>query len=232
MVAVLGVLSGVVVVAMSATTERAEESACAADERALVTALEAFAVTSGAYGDEDALVAAGHLASTSSSHDVVLSGDSYSVVATGDCVTGGAEEVAIGDEVAAIESTTTTLAPTTTTTAAPTASASISTILSVSKVNLSTNKWKATSTVRVNDELGGAVSGAVVVMNVQRQSLAGKWSSLPDVSGTTDGAGVLVVSSANVNKYPVPKIRFRVASVTAQGLVWQQDSAWSVVSKP
>ena len=132
----------------------------------------------------------------------------------------------------ALVATTSTLPPTTTTTAPPEPTESISAITSVAAVNLSTNKWRATATVRVTDDLGDAVSGARVVLEVQQQGRTGNWSGLAGASGTTDGAGVTVVSSVDVNKYPVAGIRFRVASVSAQGLTWQRDDTWGAVPRP
>ncbi len=231
-VAVLGVLSGVVVFSVGAMTERAEQSACAADERVLVTALEAHAASTGSYVDQDALVAAGHLRSASSSHEVVLSADDYSIVPAGDCAPGSGVEVAAESGSAALVATTSTLPPTTTTTAPPEPTEATSTITSVAAVNLSTNKWRATATVRVTDDLGGAVSGAQVALEVEKQGRTGKWTGLAGTSGTTDDAGVTVVSSVDVNKYPVAGIRFRVTSVSAPGLDWKQDDTWVGVTRP
>lgn len=211
-IAVLGVLSGVVVFSMGTMTDQAEQHACAADERALRTAMEAYAVTSGGYVDEDELVAAGQLDSPSSSHEVVLAGDDYSIVPTGDCATDPAEELAAA--------------------AAPTATASISTIDSVAAVNLSTNKWRATATVRVTDDLGDPLGDVAVTLEVQRQARNGTWSDHAGASGTTDRTGALVVSTADVNKYPVAGFRFRVASVRAPGLTWRPDTAWAEVARP
>ncbi|MFN7147851.1 MAG: competence type IV pilus major pilin ComGC [Microthrixaceae bacterium] len=248
-IAMLGVVSGVAVFSMGTITDQAEKTACAADEQTLVTALEAYAIATGSYGDEDALVAAGYLDSISSSHDVELAAGGYSIIATGDCMADGTEEIAEGAEApdgageptagdgpgarSPVAVTTTAPAPTTTTTtAAPTATRSISSISSVRAVNVSTNNWRATATVQVTDELGEAVSGAGVTLDVQRQGRTGSWSDMAGVSGTTNGAGSVVVSSTEVAKYPVPKIRFRVSSVSAPGLAWQQNDDWSEVAKP
>ena len=240
-IAVLGMLSGVAVFGVGALMDRADETACAADERVLVTALEAHAATSGSYVDEEALVASGLLDSLSGSHDVVLSGDDYSIVPTGDCVTGGTDELAggatpgLGDPTAAMAEaapTTATTPPTTTTTTAPVATASLTSIAAVRALNLSTNTWRATATVGVTDDLGNAVGGARVTLDVQQQSRTGNWTNLAGASGTTDGSGMVMVSSVEVHKYPVPRIRFRVSSVSAPSLVWQQNDAWSEVPKP
>jgi Tfp pilus assembly protein PilE len=223
-VSVLGVLAGVAVVATGALTEAGQEQACAADERTLVTAMEAHAAAAGLHGDEAALVSAGYLASTSTLHDVVLTEDGYAIVAVGECSPDSSGVVMAADPVQAVESTTTTAAALATTAA--------STIVEVKAVNLNTNQWRATASVQVNDDLGQPVSGAAVTFNVQRQGLNGVWSDLASVSGTTDGAGSLTVSSAVVNKYPVPRIRFRTASVSAEGLDWQRNSDWSDVRRP
>ncbi|MEZ5242228.1 MAG: prepilin-type N-terminal cleavage/methylation domain-containing protein [Microthrixaceae bacterium] len=224
-VAVLGVLAGVAVVATGALTDAGQEQACATDERTLVTAMEAHAATTGVYGDEAALVSAGYLASASTLHDVVLSGDGYVVVTVGECSVEPSAVAMAADVVQAPDTTTTT-------TTAPIATMSVSSIVSVKAVNVNTNQWRATALVQVSDDLNQPVSGAAVTLNVQRQGLNGTWSDLASVSGITDGAGSLTVSSAVVNKYPVPRIRFRTASVSAEGLEWQPNSDWSEVRRP
>lgn len=224
-VAVLGVLAGVAVVATGALTEAGQEQACAADERTLVTAMEAHAAAQGVHADEAALVSAGYLAAPSTLHDVVMSGDGYVIVAVGECSVEPSAVAMAADVVQAPESTTTT-------TAAPIATTSVSSITAVKAVNVNTNQWRATASVQVSDDLDQPVSGAAVTVNVQRQGLNGAWSDLAGVSGITDGAGSLTVSSAVVNKYPVPRIRFRTASVSAEGLVWQPSGDWSDVRRP
>ncbi|MFN7151719.1 MAG: hypothetical protein ACK4V6_19850, partial [Microthrixaceae bacterium] len=154
----------------------------------------------------------------------VLDGDGYAIVPVGECSPESADMVMAADAVQAAE--------TTTTTTTPIATMSVSSIVAVKAVNVNTNQWRATASVQVNDDLDKPVSGAAVTLNVQRQGLNGAWSDLAGVSGTTDGAGSLTLSSAVVNKYPVPRIRFRTASVSAEGLDWQPNSDWSDVRRP
>lgn len=224
-VAVLGVLAGVAVVATGALEEAGQEQACAADERTLVTAIEAHAVATGVYGDEATLVSAGYLASASTRHDVVVDADGYAIVAVGECSPDSPGVAMAADVLQPVQSSTTT-------TTAPIATTALSSIAAVKAVNVNTNQWRATASVQVSDDLDQPVSGASVTLNVQRQGLNGAWSDLANVSGTTDEAGSLTVSSAVVNKYPVPRIRFRTASVTAEGLDWSPNDDWSEVRRP
>lgn len=79
-VVVLGILATIVVFAVRNSAADAEAAAYAADARTLETAQEAYAATSGSYGDEDELVAAGHLRQPSDLHDIVLDGGGFRVV--------------------------------------------------------------------------------------------------------------------------------------------------------
>lgn len=106
-IAVLGVLSGVVVVGVGAFRDDASTAACEADARTITTAQQAALATTGSYVTEDELVSIGLLSSTSNLHDVVLGDGGFSVVPVGDCA-GDGEELAegtedLGEEVAAEE---------------------------------------------------------------------------------------------------------------------------------
>ena len=97
-IAVLGVLSGVVVMATGALGERSQETACSADADTLRTAQEASRVTDGAYGDESDLVERGLLQGPSEYHDVVIDGDSYTLVGVGGCADSGTGPVEVAAE--------------------------------------------------------------------------------------------------------------------------------------
>jgi len=84
-IAVLAVLGGVATLGVSSLRENAEEGGCSADAQAIDTAEQALRVSSGAFGDENALVASGLLDGPSEYHDVVLEQDGYELVGTGPC---------------------------------------------------------------------------------------------------------------------------------------------------
>jgi prepilin-type N-terminal cleavage/methylation domain-containing protein len=98
-IGILGVLAAVVMIAVGGFSEQADNAACATDERSIVDAEEVQHAEVGNYLDEAGLVAAGRLRSESTNHDVVLTSDSYHVVAIGSCATD--DEVAAPDELAA-----------------------------------------------------------------------------------------------------------------------------------
>ena len=81
-IAVLAVLGGVATLGVSSLRENAEEVGCSADAKAIDTAEQALRVSSGAFGDENALVASGLLDGPSEYHDVVLEQDGYELVGT------------------------------------------------------------------------------------------------------------------------------------------------------
>ena len=96
-IAVLGSLSGVAVIAVGAIDDGAEQAACDADARVVRTAAESYFALEGAYVDEDGLVSAGLLADPSELHDMTVDGLAYEIVPVGDCVdAGGVDEVADG----------------------------------------------------------------------------------------------------------------------------------------
>lgn len=99
-IAILSALSGVTVIGVGAVQDQARRSACAADADTISTA-EGAALVTGGYLSEADLVARHLLASESTRHDVVLSGDSYRLIPVGDCATTGDEVAMEGSEVAA-----------------------------------------------------------------------------------------------------------------------------------
>jgi len=88
-IVILGVLSGVVVLAVGKLTSTSGATACSADARVVTDAEEAYAAQHLQYTSEANLVAAGQLQSASNMHDVVLNGGSYDIVATGQCADTG-----------------------------------------------------------------------------------------------------------------------------------------------
>lgn len=123
-IAVLATLGGVAVLGVNGLRSSATSSACRTDERILRLAEQSLQATTGAYGDENALVAAGLLDGPSSYHDVTSDGLSFTIVAVGECSGGGDTEAA--DASASEATTTEPVAPTVTT--APTTTAATPTI--------------------------------------------------------------------------------------------------------
>ncbi len=122
-IVILGVLSGVVVLAVGGLQSKSQSSACAADRSALETASEAFRAVNGTYATESQLVAAGQLRSESSMHDVTVGSDgALTLTAIGPCADAELIAAAPEDEVTPIAeptTTTSTVTSTTTTTTSP-----------------------------------------------------------------------------------------------------------------
>jgi prepilin-type N-terminal cleavage/methylation domain-containing protein len=85
-IVILGVMSAVVVFAVSNLSTKGDAAACAADSREVTNAEEAYHALNTGYASEADLVANGHLHSSSSLHDVTLTGGTYQVVPVGRCV--------------------------------------------------------------------------------------------------------------------------------------------------
>lgn len=85
-IAVLGILSGVAVLATGGFRARSQQAACAADRVTLQEAMERHRTVSGSYVTEAELVTSGELRSVSSLYDVTLASGDYTLVATGACV--------------------------------------------------------------------------------------------------------------------------------------------------
>lgn len=93
-VAILGVLSGGAVLAMTSIRDTAQQTTCAADAGVIDTAEEAAFVLGGDYLDEQGLVDAGYLKDSSALHDVTLAGSTYGLVPVGACDPSGSEVAA------------------------------------------------------------------------------------------------------------------------------------------
>ncbi len=87
-IVILGVLSGVVVFAVSNLTQKSQSAACAADERSITDAEEAYNARVGGYVSEAQLVSQGYLRQESALHDVTLTSGSYEVTPVASCLTG------------------------------------------------------------------------------------------------------------------------------------------------
>lgn len=74
-VVILGIVVGIVVVAVGGLTEGSARSACRADRRTIVIAEEAYQGLNGAYADEAGLKAAHLIARRSRFYDVVVTQD-------------------------------------------------------------------------------------------------------------------------------------------------------------
>ena len=87
-VVVIGILSAVVVFAVSGLQSQSTTNACAADRATLARAMEDGLVQHGAYPTESGLVSYGLLTTESSLYDITLANGSYTLVPTGKCATG------------------------------------------------------------------------------------------------------------------------------------------------
>lgn len=85
-IAIIGVLAGGAVVAVSTVRSSASAATCSADADTIQTAQDASWALRGGYAEEDELVEHGHLKEPSTLHDVVLNGSSFELVPLGDCV--------------------------------------------------------------------------------------------------------------------------------------------------
>jgi len=84
-VAVLGVISGVAVFGVGQLTGNAQDAACDIEARTITVAQEAHRVTTGAYGDLDALVDSELLSERPELHDVGLVAGGWQLVPLGAC---------------------------------------------------------------------------------------------------------------------------------------------------
>lgn len=89
-IVILGILSAIVVFAVSGISDRGQTAACQADKNALDTAEEAFyakSTPSPTYTTEAGLVSGGLLHAESTLHDITLGtgGSSYTVTAVAPC---------------------------------------------------------------------------------------------------------------------------------------------------
>lgn len=90
-IAVLGVLAGVAVLAVGALRDSSQEVACDMDAHSIDTAQDAYAIEVNRPGTEAELVSAGYLDAESQYHDVLVGIDSYELVGVGGCAGAPAE---------------------------------------------------------------------------------------------------------------------------------------------
>jgi prepilin-type N-terminal cleavage/methylation domain-containing protein len=118
-IVILGTLGGVAAVAVGKLHDGARSSACAATRSTVEAALESYRALYGTYTTEAGLVNAGILRSETSTYDIDLVGDSYALVATGDCADDVASDPSSdsgGTGAVTTTGSSTTVAPTTTAT--------------------------------------------------------------------------------------------------------------------
>lgn len=85
-VAILGILSGAAAFAVRAITDRGESGSCGVDAKTFAAAEDSHYVLYQTYADEADLVTASLLHQESTLHDVVVVGDTYTIVPVGICV--------------------------------------------------------------------------------------------------------------------------------------------------
>jgi prepilin-type N-terminal cleavage/methylation domain-containing protein len=115
-ITVLGILSGLTLVALVGFRSTSAQATCAVDARSLIGAEDTAMATTGSYLSEADLVSQGFLREPVSSYDISLSGSTYSVAPTGDCTASGTVGVTTTTAPATTTTTTTTTSTTTTTT--------------------------------------------------------------------------------------------------------------------
>ena len=126
------------------------------------------------------------------------------------------------------ESTTTLPPESTTTTSAPTTTVPVVgsyaqwTTTPLTGVNMPGNKWRAEGEVAITDQDGEALVGASVTVQVFRTTSTDAdppWTLVDTIVATTTETGTVTFHSGTFNN-PVKGIRFTVAAVAADGLVW------------
>ena len=90
-ITILGILSAVVVFAVSGIDDKGQESACKIDKRTIATAEEAYYAKNNAYTDLNGLKVGGFLSDTSTYHTVAFNNaatplPTYTITAAGACV--------------------------------------------------------------------------------------------------------------------------------------------------
>lgn len=93
-ITILGVLSAVVVFAVSGTNDRGQVASCNQDARTLKTAIETHIANNGAVpADQAALVSSGFLQKPSTLNDFTVNGNRYTIVGGSQCATGYAASI-------------------------------------------------------------------------------------------------------------------------------------------
>ena len=99
----------------------------------------------------------------------------------------------------------------------------------------SPTRWSAQTSVTIRNNYNVAVSGATVVIKVQYRKSSGSWSTAPNLTGTTNATGTLLLDSGLYNSTGssrADEIRFQVTSVTKSGLTWTSNTSTVGATKP
>ena len=87
-IVILGILATVTVFAVRGITNQGQTSACAADEKTLMVAAEAYMAQEGVYpASTQAMVDVGLLRDVSANWTYAVAGDDFTLTAAGDCAT-------------------------------------------------------------------------------------------------------------------------------------------------
>lgn len=147
---------------------------------------------------------------------------------------GGGGDATTTSTTTSTTSTTSTTVPPTTTTEAPSPQTVNASWTSTSRSTSGTN-WRASAELRVRDDLGDPVRGAVVTVRVQTRRGTGSWTNRDTLQATTGSAGSLTFLSG---WYPrsgssrADQVRFTVLSVSAPGLDYVSGSIAVTVDRP
>lgn len=246
-IVVLGVLATIVVMSVGGSTDRAAESARAADERTIATAMESYQARNGYYTSEALLVESGYLRAESELWDVVVDDDAgrYTLVSTADATdaTDATDAADAADPVTTSTPPTTsapttvpptTAAPVTTaapTTAAPTTAAPATTVPSATGITCSFvvyDAWDAGGNASLTITNG---SDADITTWTVRIAHEGRTIGLWNASGATGDATDLTATDAGWNGTVAAGGSRRVSggSVSGAGLSDGQEFGCTVV---
>jgi Flp pilus assembly pilin Flp len=130
----------------------------------------------------------------------------------------------------------TTAPPTTAppTTAAPRATTATATF-GTATASRDGNEWTATVALTVTDDRGRPVRDAEVTVRVEYRIGSGSWREADEVDGETDGAGVLSLRTADLERTgrnAVGSLRYTVVDLDADGLSWAGGSTSVTISAP
>ncbi len=240
-IVVLGVLATIVVMSVGGSTDRAAESARAADERTIATAMESYQARNGYYTSEALLVESGYLRAESELWDVVVDDDAgrYTLVSTADATDAAdaADPVTTSTPPTTSAPTTvppTTAAPVTTaapTTAAPTTAAPATTVPSATGITCSFviyDAWDTGGNASLTITNG---SDADITTWTVRIAHEGRTIGLWNASGATGDATDLMATDAGWNGTVAAGGSRRVSggSVSGAGLSDGQEFGCTVV---
>src|SRR3954452_1412291 len=205
-VTILGILSGLTLVALTGFRSTSAEATCAADARSVIGAEDTAMASTGAFLSEADLVSQGFLRQPSAAYEVSVSGASYSLTPTGDCTTSGTVGVTPTTAATTTSSTTTSSTTTSSTTTTTTSTTTTSTTSPTTTTTTTTTQPPKLPVVGVTSvtaqnghtlQVGGTASGTTAVTvtvytNSSCTTASGSFTATPSGgawSGTSGNVG-------------------------------------------